>query len=126
MDAGGPEATFVPFLGRLPPSTVCAAVPEGAGIIFASGLTPPADGMTSYLPMILEEPGVQRRVLEAWKRAPPEVIFSWEEDQRRVFGYAGFGRDYGLDLAHWISEQYEATTEASVGRATLLVRRRSR
>jgi hypothetical protein len=82
--------------------------------------------MTSYLPMILEEPGVQRGILEAWKRAPPEIIFSWDEDQRWVFGYAGFGQDYGLDLARWISEHYEATTQASVGRATLLFRRRSR
>jgi len=126
VDAGGPEATFIPFLSRLPPGTVCAAVPEGAGVIFASGLTPPADGMTSYLPMLLEEPGVQGKVLEAWKRAPPELIFSWDEDQRRVFGYAGFGRDYGLDLSRWISEHYEPTTEPRVGRATLLVRRGSR
>jgi hypothetical protein len=125
VDAGGPEASFVPLLSRLPPGTVCAAVPEGAGIIFASGLTPPSDGMTSYLPMILEEPGVQGKVLEAWKRAPPDVIFSWDEDQRRVFGYAGFGLDYGLDLARWISEHYEASADARVGRATLLVRRRT-
>ena len=76
--------------------------------------------------MILEEPGVQRRVLEAWKRAPPEVIFLWGEDQSRVFGYAGFGRDYGLELARWISERYEATAQPGVGTATLLVRRRSR
>jgi len=43
-----------------------------------------------------------------------------------VFGYAGFGRDYGLELARWISERYEATAQPGVGTATLLVRRRSR
>ena len=39
VDPRGPEA-FIPFLAALPPTTVCAAVPKGAGIIFASGLAP--------------------------------------------------------------------------------------
>lgn len=118
----GPEATFIPYLSGLPASTVCAAVPEGTGIVFASRLTPPDDGMTAYIPMALHG-DVQRHVLDAWKRKPPGVIVHWLEDQHSVFGYAGFGQDYGLELAAWISERYEVALESPDGRAVLLVPR---
>lgn len=123
VDPRGPEA-FIPFLSALPSTTVCAAVPEGAGIIFAAGLTPPADGLTAYLPMVLERPGAERGILEAWQRAPPEVIVFWGADQSAVFGYAGFGKDYGLALARWISERYDVGRRSPDGRSTLLVARR--
>jgi 4-amino-4-deoxy-L-arabinose transferase-like glycosyltransferase len=123
VNAGGPEATFIPYLSRLPSSTVCAAVPEGAGIVFAAGLTPPGDGMTAYIPMALHGPEAQRKILDAWKRKPPQVIVHWLVDQSSVFGYAGFGQDYGLELAAWISERYEVAQESPDGRATLLVPR---
>ena len=123
VNAGGPEAAFIPLLGALPPSTVCAAVPEGAGMIFASGLTPVDDGQMAYLPMVLEEPGAERRILEAWKRTPPGVIVHWTENQSAVFGYDGFGKDYGLALARWISERYTAERESPDGKAELLVPR---
>jgi hypothetical protein len=123
VDAGSPEATFIPYLSGLPPNTVCAAVPEGAGIIFASGLTPPSDGMTAYLSMSFHDPGVERAILQAWERKPPQVIFSWREDQSSVFGYAGFGKDYGVELARWISERYEPAQESPKGQAALLVPR---
>ena len=123
VNAGGPEATFVPLLGSMPPSTVGAAVPEGAGIVFASGLTPVDDGQMAYLPMVLEEPGAERRIVEAWERRPPGVIVHWTEDQSAVFGYTGFGKDYGLVLAHWISERYTAVRRSPDGKAELFVRR---
>ena len=125
VNVDSPEATFVPYLSGLPPSTVGAAVPEGAGIIFSSGLTPTADGMTGYVPMQLEERGVERTILQAWERKPPAVIVYWGEDQSAVFGYAGFGKDYGLELARWISERYEVAKKSPDGRAALLVRRTS-
>jgi hypothetical protein len=123
VNAGGPEATFIPYLSGRPPSTVGAAVPEGAGIIFAAGLTPPSDGMTAYIPPSLKAPGAERRILESWERRPPQVILFWSEDQRAVFGYAGFGQDYGLALAAWIFERYEVARRSPDGRATLLVPR---
>ncbi|HZJ53293.1 MAG TPA: glycosyltransferase family 39 protein [Myxococcaceae bacterium] len=123
VEPGGPEAKLVPYLSRLPPTTVCAAVPDGAGLIFASGLTPPDDGMIAYIPMHLHGPAIERAVLRAWERKPPQVIVSWNEDQSFVFGYAGFGQDYGLELAHWISERYEVATEFP-GPTALLVRKR--
>jgi hypothetical protein len=123
VDVGGAEASFIPYLSRLPPGTVCAAVPEGAGIVFAAGLTPTTDGMTAYIPMHIHQPGTQRMILQAWERKPPEVIIYWGEDQSPVFGYAGFGQDYGLELASWISERYEVARESVLGRAVLLVPR---
>jgi hypothetical protein len=50
-------------------------------------------------------------VLQAWERRPPQVIVHWDEDQRSVFGYAGFGKDYGLELGRWITERYELARE---------------
>jgi hypothetical protein len=123
VNAGGPEAAFIPLLGTLPPSTVGAAVPEGAGMIFASGLAFVDDSEVAYLPMVLEEPGVERRILEAWERTPPGVIVHWTEDQSAVFGYTGFGKDYGLALARWISERYTAVAQSPDGKAELLVPR---
>jgi hypothetical protein len=61
--------------------------------------------------------------LQAWERRPPEFIVYWDEDQSSVFGYAGFGKDYGVELARWISERYEVAKESLDGRATLLVPR---
>jgi hypothetical protein len=123
VDAAGPEATFIPYLRGLPPSTIGAAIPEGAGIIFASGLTPPDDGMTAYIPMALHGPDAQRRILQSWERRPPQVIVYWSEDQSSVFGYAGFGQDYGLELAAWIAARYEVARRSPDGRAALLVPR---
>ncbi len=127
VDADGPEAAFVPYLSRLPPSTVCAAVPEGAGIVFASGLTLPDDGMTSYIPMHVHDAALRRAVLHAWERRPPGVILYLGEDQSPVvFGYAGFGEDYALELAQWITERYQVAREPVSGNSQLLVPRAAR
>ena len=122
VDPQGPEATLIPYLSRLPPSTVCAAVPDGAGLIFASGLTPPDDGMIAYIPMHLHGLDIERAVLQSWERNPPQVIVHWAEDQSFVFGYAGFGQDYGLELAHWMAERYEPARQFP-GPTTVLVPR---
>lgn len=126
VDVDSPEAAFVPYLSRLPPSTVCAAVPDGAGIVFASGLTLPDDGMTSYIPIEVDAPGVQRLILRAWERKPPALIVYWAEDQSAVFGYAGFGQDYALELAGWITDRYEVVRAPVSGRTQLLLPRRDR
>lgn len=111
VDAESPEATVIPYLSRLPPSTVGAAVPDGSGMIFAAGLTPTEDGMITYLPMCLHGAATERAVVQAWERKPPQVIVRWARDQSNVFGYAGFGQDYGIELERWISERYEVARE---------------
>ena len=123
VDPDGPEATFVPYLSRLDPSTVFASVPEGAGMIFASGLTPPDDGMTTYAPMHISEASIEKGIVDAWKRRPPGVILVWGEDQRPVFGFTGFGEDYGLEIARWIADRYEVASFIPKGRTYLLLPR---
>jgi hypothetical protein len=123
VDRDSPEATFVQYLSRLPPSTVCAAVPDGAGLVFAAGLTPPDDGMTSYLPMQVHDAEQERAILRAWNRKPPDLIISWGEDQRAVFGYLGFGQDTAMELARWIADYYQMADEPVSGSTRLLVAR---
>jgi hypothetical protein len=125
VDPEGPEATLIPYLSRFPSSTVCAAVPDGAGMIFAAGLTPPDDGMIAYIPMHLHDPATERAVLKAWERKPPQLIVHWGKDQSETFGYAGFGQDYGLELAHWIFEHYEVSKEFPGWTTVLVPRQRS-
>jgi hypothetical protein len=79
--------------------------------MFAAGLRPPGDGMIAYIPMHLHGATMERAVLQAWERTPPRVIVHWEKDQSDVFGYAGFGQDYGVELGRWISEHYEVARE---------------
>lgn len=125
VDADGPEAAFVPMLSRLPPETVCAAVPEGAGLVFAAGLTPTADGMLSYLPMDLPDAAAERAALAAWERVPPALIVYWGQNQGPVFGGVGFGHDYALDVGRWIVDRYEPYGDP-VGGMLLFVPRRDR
>jgi hypothetical protein len=42
-----------------------------------------------------------------------------------VFGYAGFGKDYGLELGRWITERYELAREFP-GSTVVLVPRHGR
>jgi len=100
-------------------------VPDGAGLIFAAGLTPPDDRMIAYIPMHLHDAAIERAVLNAWERKPPQVIVHWGKDQSDVFGYAGFGQDYGLELARWIFERYEVTKEFPGWTTVLVPRHRS-
>jgi hypothetical protein len=121
VDADSPEAALIPYLSTFPPGTLCAAVPDGAGVIFASGLTPPDDGMLAYLPMVLPT-REEQRVIRVWGRHPPEVIIRWMDDQRDVFGYDGFGQDYGLDLDRWIYARYDIA-KWGMPKSSVVVRR---
>ena len=80
--------------------------------------------MIAYIPMHLHGPDVERAVLRAWQRKPPQLIVHWEEDQRFVFGYAGFGQDYGVELGRWISERYEVAREFAGPTVVLVPRHR--
>lgn len=111
VPSGGAEAALVPYLSQFPPGTIATAVPDGAGLIFAAGLTPPDDRMIAYIPMHLHGLSTERSVLEAWERRPPQIVVHWDEDQSSVFGFAGFGKDYGVELGRWISEHYQVARE---------------
>lgn len=106
------EAPLVDLLRQLPPQSTVVAVPEGAGLVFASGLRP-ADGMTSYLPM--EVPGAREeaRILASWAASPPDFVLWWRRDLSGDFGVPEFGVGYATGLAAWIRDHYRPVTDPS-------------
>ena len=127
VDADSPEAAFVPYLTRLPPSTVCAAVPEGAGIIFASGLTPPDDRMTSYIPIEVDDPAPpasDRAGLGTKAAGSHRVLGGGPEPGLRLRGLRSGLRSGARGLDH--GDRYEVASEPVSGRTQLLLPRRDR
>jgi hypothetical protein len=120
LHRGSPELSIVPLLQRYPAGTRAVVIPEGVGLVFASGLSG-ADGMFSYLPMELVGPQ-EDRVLEVWRRSPPDVIVWWRRDEP-MFGYRGFGVDYGTRLAGWIGSHYAPVTDPNLWMVVLERRR---
>lgn len=110
LHAGSPELTIVPILQRYPAGTRVIAVPEGVGMVFASGRRS-GDPMSSYLPMELPA-AEESELLLKWKSAPPDVIVWWRRDERN-HGYEGFGVDYAVRLAGWIEGHYAPVTDPS-------------
>lgn len=93
-------------LMSLPPSTRVAALPDGAGLVFASGLTSIRDPILTYAPMVLPDAAAEARALEAWERDPPDVVVWENEHTERVFGFRGFGVDYARGLREWLEAHY--------------------
>ncbi len=112
LPTGSPELTVVPILSRYPSTTRVAAIPEGIGLVFASGLQS-ADGMSSYLPMELPDEVAEERLLSDWRERPPDLIVWWSRDEGN-FGYKGFGFDYGVTVAEWISAHYAPVSDPSL------------
>jgi hypothetical protein len=110
LHAGSPELTIVPILQGYPADTRVIAVPEGAGLVFASGRRS-GDHMSSYLPMELPA-AEESALLQRWKSAPPDVIVWWRRDELN-HGYEGFGVDYAVRLAEWIEGHYAPVTDPS-------------
>lgn len=98
-------AKAVKFLQKFPPGTRVLVIPQGAGLVFFSGLTG-ADGMFSHLPMEFfgryDAPGVLAR----WQANPPDVVV-WYRTDMSEFGYQGFGIDYAQECGRWIREHYQ-------------------
>lgn len=108
--ADGIQAPAVRALSVLPPDTRVLALPEGAGLVFMSGLRPTLDGMFSYLPVELYGNYDDARILARWKTNPPDVVVMVKRPMPE-YGYRGFGIDYAFDLYAWVLENYEPTTE---------------
>ncbi|MFT3916404.1 MAG: glycosyltransferase family 39 protein [Anaeromyxobacteraceae bacterium] len=116
------EAQWLPWLSALPTTTRVAAIPEGAGLVFAAGLTPTTDGFTSYLPMELFEPELDANLAATWDASPPDVILYRAQNQAPVFGFLGFGHDYALEAGEWIMRNYAQRGDLVDGIALFLPR----
>jgi hypothetical protein len=103
------EDSAVRALASLPRATRVATVPEGAGLLFFSGLRE-ADTMFSYLPMEVVGPAGDADLLSRWKGNPPDVIV-WVGVSLNEFGSPGFGRDYANRSMSWLLEQYTPATD---------------
>jgi hypothetical protein len=119
--ADGIQAPAVRVLSGLPSGTRVLALPEGAGLVFMSGLLPPRDGMFSYLPVELYGNYGEPQVLARWMANPPQVVLMIDRPMLE-YGYRGFGVDYAKELAGWVLENYEPTANTNAG--FMVMRRR--
>ncbi len=105
VDAGALDG--LRLLRQLPGGSRVVVVPEGAGLIFFSGLEG-GDGMFSYLPMELPAPIDDERLLSRWRARPPDAVLIMRE-QLFDFGYQGFGIDYAQKSIDWVAANYAPT-----------------
>lgn len=108
--ADGIQAPAVRALSVLPSDTRVLALPEGAGLVFMSGLRPTLDGMFSYLPVEIYGNYDDARILARWKTNPPDIVVMVKRPIPE-YGYRGFGIDYAIDLYAWVLKNYEPITE---------------
>lgn len=108
--ADGIQAPVVRALSVLPSETQVLAIPEGAGLVFMSGLRPTPDGMFSYLPVEIYGNYDDARILARWKTNPPDIVVIVKRPMPE-YGYRGFGIDYAIDLYAWVLKNYEPITE---------------
>jgi hypothetical protein len=120
--AGSRFIETISRLSRMPPETRLLVVPQGAGIIFFSGLTA-ADGMFSYLPMEISGPQQDEALRDRWAAEPPDLVvwMAWEMPE---FRSRGFGKDYAVRSARWIEENYEPFLEIGPPGALRILRGR--
>jgi hypothetical protein len=99
-------ASVLRALMSLPRTARVAALPDGAGLVFASGVASTRDPILTYAPMVLPDATAEDRVLEAWERDPPDLVVWENEHTERVFGFKGFGVDYATRLREWLEAHY--------------------
>lgn len=119
--ADGIQAPAVRALSVLPSETRVLVLPEGAGLVFMSGLRPTLDRMFSYLPVEFYGNYDDARILARWKTNPPDIVVMVKRPMPE-YGYRGFGVDYAIDLYAWVLENYEPISEKNA--AFVLMRRR--
>ena len=117
----GIQAPAVRALSVLPSETRVLALPEGAGLVFMSGLRPLSDGNFSYRPEEFYGNYDESRTLARWKSDPPDVVLLVKR-QMPEYGYRGFGIDYAIKPFAWVLENYEPVTNREAN--FVLLRRR--
>lgn len=117
----GVQAPAVRALSGLPPETRVLAVPEGAGLVFMSGLRSPHGSTFSFLPVESYGSYNDRQILARWKSDPPDVVLLVKRPMPE-YGYRGFGIDYAIEPFAWILKNYEPATNPEAG--FVLLRRR--
>jgi hypothetical protein len=94
----------VRFLEEQPRGRVALSVPQGVGIPFVAGLDN-ALGLHTLLPLDIGGAYSEETLIRRLEQRPPDVVVVTRPDTR-AYGKEGFGIDYGLGLAGWISARY--------------------
>ena len=92
---------------RVAPQDTLAALPEGAMLNYLVRRVNPT-GEITLLPGEFLMFGSDR-VLDRFQTHPPDWIVTMRTDTT-LFGFKGFGRDYGEELFHWIRSNYRDVT----------------
>lgn len=94
----------VRFLAGQPRESRVLVVPQGVGITFLAGLQN-ALGSHQFLPFDLGGDWGEPQLVARLEAAPPDFVVVTAADTSE-YGKQGFGVDYGLDLARWVSSRY--------------------
>ncbi len=94
----------VRFLAGQPRESRVLVLPQGVGITFLAGLQN-ALGSHQFMPLDFGGGWDQPQLVARLEAAPPDFVVVTAADTRE-FGKQGFGIDYGLELARWISTRY--------------------
>lgn len=94
----------VRYLAEAPRNSRVLVVPQGVGMTFLAGLENPL-GVHTFLPLDFGGGWSEQRVVAQLAAAAPDYVVVTAADTSE-FGKQGFGIDYGLDLARWISARY--------------------
>lgn len=94
----------VRFLASQPRTSRVLVLPQGVGITFLAGLQN-ALGSHQFLPLDFGGGWDEPHTIARLEAAPPDLVVVTAADTRE-FGKQGFGIDYGLELARWISTRY--------------------
>lgn len=94
----------VRFLARQARGSRVLVIPQGAGITFLAGSQNPL-GSHQFLPSDFGGGWDEPHTIARLEAAPPDFVVVTAADTRE-YGKEGFGIDYGLELARWISARY--------------------
>jgi hypothetical protein len=101
---GSAQAHAVHFLASRGADVRVLAVPEGAGLAFMAGAKT-CCGMHSYLPLELDGPFDDTRLLARVRADPPDFVIRVDVDLAE-YGSAGFGVDYAIATDAWLRDAY--------------------
>jgi hypothetical protein len=98
------QKEVIAYLRKLPSNTRVAVIPQGAGILFLSGVRM-AGGLYSYAPMEMSGNYTDDEVVRLFRSNPPDFIVRLTQDPGS-FRYTGFGIEYGWETAKWMQMNY--------------------
>lgn len=98
------QKEVISYLRTLPLDSRVAVIPQGAGLLFLSGVRM-AGGLYSYAPMEMAGSHIDEEVVRMFRSDPPDFVVHLTQDPGS-FRYTGFGIEYGRQTAMWLQMNY--------------------